>query len=120
MKLTQEQLDSLSPELRAQVVAMQTALENSTQGGHVVVTESGQRFSLKVSEKGAVSIYGFGRFPVTIYPKNLTALLDGQVQIRTFIKDNTTKLSWAQTDEQKAARKAQYATEAAAKKAANG
>jgi hypothetical protein len=48
--------------------------------------------SLKVSEKGAVSVYGMGRFPVTLYQEQWLKLLDMADEIRTFIKDNESKL----------------------------
>jgi hypothetical protein len=48
--------------------------------------------SLKVSEKGAVSVYGMGRFPVTLYQEQWLKLLDMAEEIRTFIKDNEGKL----------------------------
>jgi hypothetical protein len=48
--------------------------------------------SLKVSEKGAVSVYGMGRFPVTLYQEQWLKLLDMGEEIRTFIKDNEGKL----------------------------
>ncbi len=37
---------------------------------------SGQRISYKVSEKGALSVYGLGRFPVTLYRSQWERLLD--------------------------------------------
>ena len=48
--------------------------------------------SLKVSEKGGVSLYGVGRFPVTLYKEQWTRLLDMGDEIRQFIKDNDAKL----------------------------
>jgi hypothetical protein len=48
--------------------------------------------SMKVSEKGAVSVYGMGRFPVTLYQEQWLKLLDMSEEIRTFIKDNESKL----------------------------
>jgi hypothetical protein len=48
--------------------------------------------SLKVSEKGGVSVYGLGRFPVTLYKEQWTRLLDMADDIRTFIKDNESSL----------------------------
>ena len=48
--------------------------------------------SMKVSEKGAVSIYGMGRFPVTLYKEQWLKLLDMSEDIRTFITANDTKL----------------------------
>jgi hypothetical protein len=47
---------------------------------------------LKVSEKGGVSVYGLGRFPVTLYKEQWTRLLDMAEEIRAFIKDNDEKL----------------------------
>jgi hypothetical protein len=48
--------------------------------------------SLKVSEKGGVSVYGLGRFPVTLYKEQWIKLLDMADEIRTFIKENEPKL----------------------------
>ena len=48
--------------------------------------------SLKVSEKGGVSIYGLGRFPVTLYKEQWAKLLDMSDAIRQFIKDNESQL----------------------------
>ena len=43
---------------------------------------------IKVSEKGAVSIYGMGRFPVTLYQEQWLKLLDMSADIREFIVAN--------------------------------
>jgi hypothetical protein len=48
--------------------------------------------SLKVSEKGGVSVYGLGRFPVTLYKEQWAKLLDMAQEIRVFIKDNEGRL----------------------------
>jgi hypothetical protein len=48
--------------------------------------------SLKVSDKGGVSVYGLGRFPVTLYKEQWTKLLDMADDIRAFIRDNEPKL----------------------------
>jgi len=48
--------------------------------------------SLKVSEKGGVSVYGLGRFPVTLYKEQWGKLLDMAQDIRTFIKENDGRL----------------------------
>ena len=48
--------------------------------------------SLKVSEKGGVSVYGLGRFPVTLYKEQWAKLLAMADEIRAFIKDNDSKL----------------------------
>jgi len=48
--------------------------------------------SMKVSEKGGVSIYGLGRFPVTLYKEQWGKLLDMADEIRSFIKENEASL----------------------------
>jgi hypothetical protein len=48
--------------------------------------------SMKVSEKGAVSVYGLGRFPVTLYQEQWAKLLALSDEIKTFIEDNKDKL----------------------------
>jgi hypothetical protein len=47
---------------------------------------------LKVSEKGAVSVYGMGRFPVTLYKEQWLKLLDMSDDIRSFIAANEAQL----------------------------
>jgi hypothetical protein len=47
---------------------------------------------MKVSEKGAVSIYGMGRFPVTLYKEQWVKLLDMSDDIRAFIAANESQL----------------------------
>jgi hypothetical protein len=53
---------------------------------------AGAGISMKVSEKGAVSIYGMGRFPVTLYKEQWLKLLDMSEDIRAFIKANDAQL----------------------------
>ena len=48
--------------------------------------------SFKVSEKGAVSVYGLGRFPVTLYKEQWEKLLDRDAEIRQFMVENASKL----------------------------
>ena len=50
--------------------------------------------SLKVSQKGAVSVYGLGRFPVPLYPAQMGRLLAMKEQIETFIDENKASLSY--------------------------
>ncbi len=47
---------------------------------------------LRVSEKGAVSVYGLGRFPVTLYKEQWLRVLDMAEEIRAFIKQNEAQL----------------------------
>ncbi len=48
--------------------------------------------SMKVSEKGGVSVYGLGRFPVTLYQEQWLKLLDLADDIRQFIKEHEGQL----------------------------
>ena len=48
--------------------------------------------SMKVSEKGAVSVYGLGRFPVTLYQEQWQKLLAMADDIKAFIEDNKSSL----------------------------
>jgi hypothetical protein len=48
--------------------------------------------TLKVSAKGALSVYGLGRFPVTLYKEQWMKLLEMADEIRSFIRDNEAAL----------------------------
>jgi hypothetical protein len=48
--------------------------------------------SMKVSEKGAVSVYGLGRFPVTLYQEQWLKLLALADEIKLFIEENRSRL----------------------------
>jgi hypothetical protein len=48
---------------------------------------------LKVSTKGAVSLYGMGRFPVTLYASQWEMLLAKAEEIRNFISSNSASLA---------------------------
>jgi hypothetical protein len=47
---------------------------------------------MKVSEKGAVSVYGLGRFPVTLYKEQWEKLLSMADEIKAFIAENSDRL----------------------------
>ena len=53
---------------------------------------SARAVTLKVSEKGGVSVYGMGRFPVTLYKEQWLKLLDMSDDIRKFITENDSRL----------------------------
>jgi hypothetical protein len=55
-------------------------------------TQRGRSVSLKVSEKGGVSVYGLGRFPVTLYKEQWTKLLAMTDEIRAFLKEHDAEL----------------------------
>ena len=51
-----------------------------------------RNFRLKVSEKGGVSVYGLGRFPVTLYVEQWNTLLDSADLIRDFMREHAAEL----------------------------
>ena len=48
--------------------------------------------SMKVSEKGALSVYGMGRFPVTLYKEQWLKLLGVSEELKKFIQENDSRL----------------------------
>lgn len=72
---TEEDLKAELDRLRAENVALKA------RGTKDVV-------SMKVSEKGGLSVYGLGRFPVTLYQEQWLKLLDLEKDIRAFISDH--------------------------------
>jgi len=48
--------------------------------------------TLKVSEKGGLSVYGLGRFPVTLYKEQWLKLLDMADELRAFIREHDSEL----------------------------
>jgi hypothetical protein len=48
------------------------------------------QLDFRVGEKGGVSVYGLGRFPVTLYYEQWVRLLDASTQLRAFLEENKT------------------------------
>ena len=67
-------------ELQAKLEAMQALLAAASKP---------KAITLKVSEKGALSIYGLGRFPVTLYRGQMERLISAVPQIKAFIETNS-------------------------------
>jgi hypothetical protein len=55
-------------------------------------SKASKEISFKVGEKGGMSLYGLGRFPVTLYKEQWERLLDASPQIREFLRDNDSRL----------------------------
>jgi hypothetical protein len=72
--MTEEELRAEIERLKAENVALKTP----TRG----------QISFKVSEKGAVSVYGLGRFPVTLYKEQWEKLLAASEQLKKFIEES--------------------------------
>jgi hypothetical protein len=71
---------------------VQAELERLRSENAALKARSAKGMSLKVSEKGGVSVYGLGRFPVTLYKEQWSKLLDMADDIRAFIKEHETEL----------------------------
>jgi hypothetical protein len=75
-------------ELKAQLAALQEKVK----------ARGPRAIDFKVSEKGAVSVYGLGRFPVTLYYEQWTRLLDQADQLREFLEQNKASLKLKTTE----------------------
>jgi len=75
----------MSEDLQAELVKLRAENESLKKAG-------ARGISLKVSQKGAVSLYGMGRFPVTLYKEQWIKILDMSDVIRAFIADNDSAL----------------------------
>jgi len=69
-------------ELKAKVAELEKQAQGRKRG----------TIDFKVSEKGGVSVYGLGRFPVTLYYEQWIRLLDHADQIKAFMEDNKSQL----------------------------
>ena len=67
---------------------MQAELERLRAENESLKKPARGQLSLRVSEKGALSVYGMGRFPVTLYREQWEKLLGMSDQIKQFIQDN--------------------------------
>ena len=75
-------------DLRAELEKLKAENENlkkKSSGGK-------KEISFKVSQKGAVSVYGMGRFPVTLYKEQWVRLLDRKDDLLSFIEENDSQL----------------------------
>jgi hypothetical protein len=74
-------------ELKARLAELEKQSDNKKRSG---------RLEFRVSEKGGVSVYGLGRFPVTLYYEQWTRLLDAVPDLKQFIEENKDKLKLKQ------------------------
>ena len=70
-------------ELKAKLAQLEKQVETKKAVGSM---------SFKVGEKGGVSVYGLGRFPVTLYYEQWMRLLNASEDIKTFLEENKSKL----------------------------
>jgi len=70
-------------ELKARLQELEKQVETKKRSGAM---------EFRVSEKGGVSVYGLGRFPVTLYYEQWVRLLDAAETLRQFLEENKAKL----------------------------
>ena len=71
---------------------MQAELERLKAENEALKAKTTRATSIRVSEKGGVSVYGLGRFPVTLYKEQWLKLLEMAEEIRRFIAENDARL----------------------------
>jgi hypothetical protein len=71
---------------------LQAELERLRAENEALKKSSRGKVSMKVSEKGALSVYGMGRFPVTLYKEQWLRLLGMAEDIKAFIEANSESL----------------------------
>jgi hypothetical protein len=71
---------------------MKAQLERLRRENEALKKGASEGIRMKVSEKGAVSVYGMGRFPVTLYKEQWLKLLNMSDEIRAFIAENEARL----------------------------
>ncbi len=71
---------------------MEEELERLRTENEALKKRSEKGLSFKVSQKGGVSVYGLGRFPVTLYKEQWEKLLDMSDDIRAFVQENEPQL----------------------------
>lgn len=89
---------------------LKAAMDKAAKLEAELAAKSQRTISFKVSELGAVSIYGLGRFPVTLYKAQVESLLAKVEDLKVFIEANKDKLSTGKDDTRfKAVREARAA-----------
>jgi len=71
---------------------MRAELERLRNENEALKKGSTRAVSLKVSEKGGLSVYGLGRFPITLYKEQWSKLLDMADEIRAFLRVHDAEL----------------------------
>jgi len=72
--------------------SLQAELERLRAENEALKGRAAKGMTLKVSEKGALSVYGLGRFPVTLYKEQWEKLLTMEKDIRAFIAEHEAEL----------------------------
>ena len=81
--------------------ALQSEVERLKAENAALKAQAARGVSIKVSEKGGVSVYGLGRFPVTLYKEQWKRLLEMSGEIRAFLDANDAQLKAKGDDKDK-------------------
>lgn len=73
---------------------LQAMIDKLKAENQALKTAQAKPLTIRRSEKGAVSVYGLGKFPVTLYAEQWPKVLDMAEDIRQFIENNKAVLSW--------------------------
>lgn len=71
---------------------MQAMILKLSQENEALKRNASSKVTLRISEKGALSVYGLGRFPVTLYKSQWTTLLGRFEDIKAFMAANASQL----------------------------
>ncbi len=74
-------------ELKARLAELEKQVETKKRSGTI---------EFRVGEKGGVSVYGLGRFPVTLYYEQWKRLLEAAEELKAFLEENKSKLKLKQ------------------------
>ena len=64
------------------------AMPQDKQAAILAGMQAQRKLTMKVSEKGALSIYGFGRWPVTLYKSQWVRLIEAIEEVKSFLVAN--------------------------------
>jgi hypothetical protein len=89
--LTNSELLAMVARLQSEVHDREAKLQQAEEEAAQARRQAERGFTLKVTEKGGISLYGIQRFPVTLYLSGWEKVLEMADEIRAFIEDNRNK-----------------------------
>src|SRR3990167_993584 len=96
-------LAKLSPEEQAKIRAKMQGGKSTTRA-RVKLGDTG--LTISINQKGGLSFYGTGRFPMSVYAPYLIKLLSVESEIKAYITEHAAELSWSKEEDKKADKEA--------------
>ena len=90
--VTKTQADTLAA-LQAQIAEFQRRNQELEERNAALTKSSERRLSMKVSSKGGVSVYGLGRFPISLYRSQWEKVIGLVPQLQAFMKEHASELA---------------------------